>query len=104
MSVARFNFSHGSHDYHQASSPQILSNIDPTKPWCDKLTILVSCAGNTGLPATGNEKHQDHVRRDAGHKGMARKWCMMNLQSFAEDDAMKVQTACVGSRDQDRIS
>jgi len=74
MSVARFNFSHGFHDYHQVSSTTTPTAHPPAPAVTDHRvgrSFLSStlAAGDLGRPETGNAEHQDNVRRHAGHKG-----------------------------------
>lgn len=64
MAVARFNFSHGSYDYHQVRFPH--------DACCQNSVHMASLryfSGNFGQPENSYEKYQNYVRRHARHKG-----------------------------------
>ncbi len=72
MSVARFNFSHGSHEYHQVRTIFLASE---GWSWHQQAVInacFTSCpAGHFGQPAQSHAEHKDYVRGHARHKGLA---------------------------------
>lgn len=59
MAVARFNFSHGSYDYHQVLFVFVIRRL------CLQSLNSYSYTGNTGQLEDCNEEHPHHVCCDA---------------------------------------